>query len=712
MLRRPLVAVLAAAVGASALTFTAALAATTRTVELRALAAYPQVGAETTVVGKVSASPPGSRVTIQELRSSAWTGIAEVRTDASGSYSHSFPLTSAGTRSFRAVASAEADLAAATSTTTTLKVLAAPSSTFDSAPRPIVTGSFTVGSNLRVDPGSWSPNPGSFTYRWVRNGVPLPRYWHTYTVTADDIGQHLTVVVGAVRDGATTIRESKPGPVVGRGTFTTQPPAVTGTVKVGATVTADISKWVPQPATVTYQWRRNQSPIVGATSASHTLTAADAGANLSVEVRGESPGIDPASRTSADVLVPGLPPTSSRTFGDVMRPGPSTPASTLGVTFEARGAAPTWSGNRLVRWDTAGAFLHSLTPRPAGTLSTANAPTSSPNAATGAEYTIGNSVYKNADVSFDFTGKRFAVEYRSYTAGDAQIWVDGHPVSAEPIDAVNQGSGASRNWIVVTLPQRKTVKVRFAGPLVFTGVHTPSADQAVVAAGSVPFTVGVVSDSFYEPCYAGRCQSRSAAPMLSTLTGFRVWNMAQAATGYINDGSGKYAEQTGDGRGFPDNHSSPYGSTSRLTAIKNAPIDALLVNGTINDQPVWTPQQHRAALEKFLDDVEAARPNLPVVLIGVEPLFYARRSWRLAHYSALTANFAGMVGRHKNVVGFIDPYTDPWLTGSGYVTNPVGDGNQDQYVGKDGIHLGGDGQQYYQGRVVAELRKLPLPAKP
>src|SRR5690606_16696266 len=109
---------------------------------------------------------------------------------------------------------------------------------------------------------------------------------------------------------------------------------------------------------------------------------------------------------------------------------------------------------------------------------------------------------------------------------------------------------------------------------------------------------------------------------------------------------------------------------------------------------------------------EAARPNLPVVLVGVEPLFYARRSWRLAHYSALTANFAGMVGRHKNVVGFIDPYTDPWLTGSGFVTNPVGDGNQDQYVGKDGIHLGGDGQQYYQGRIVAELRKLPLPPKP
>jgi hypothetical protein len=101
-----------------------------------------------------------------------------------------------------------------------------------------------------------------------------------------------------------------------------------------------------------------------------------------------------------------------------------------------------------------------------------------------------------------------------------------------------------------------------------------------------------------------------------------------------------------------------------------------------------------------------------VVLVGIEPLYYARRTWRIAHYSALTSNLAAMVGRHSNVVGFIDPYTDTWLTGSGYAGNPVGDGNQDQYVGKDGIHLDGEGQEYYQGRIADELKDLPLPVAP
>ncbi len=715
MRRLPLVGVLAISLGlyAMAAPVTTAVAADSRTVALKLFAAFPQAGAETTVTGSVSSTPTGSPVTIQSQRSGgAWATVAQPSTDSNGRFSASFALGSAGVTSFRAVAPASGSLPEAVSPTRALNVSAAPAVPFDLAPRPTITGAHAVGNILTAEMGTWSPTTAEFTYRWVRDGVPISRYVRRYEVTAADIGTQLTVAVGAKRDGSQTVRESKPTAAVVKGTFTTQPPVIIGTPAVGATVRADIAKWLPQPTTVTYQWRRDQRPIAGATQAAYTLTREDAGSDLSVEVGGESAGIDPVRRTSAEVLVPGSPPTSATTFGDLMEPAASALASTLGVTFEARGAAPTWSGDRLVRWDATGAFTHSLTPRPAGTLSGANAPTSTPNPATGAEYTIGNSVYKNADVSFEFTGKRFAVEYRSYTAGDAQIWVDGHPVSGSPIDAINKGSGASRNWIVVTLPQQRTVTVRFAGPLVFTGVHTPSADGAVIRAVSAPFTVGVVSDSFYEPCFAGRCMSRSAAPMLSSLTGFRVWNMAQAATGYINDGSGTYAAQTGDGRGYPGNHTSPYGSTARISALRNAPIDALLVNGTINDQPVWSPAQHRAALEKFLDDVEAVRPDLPVVLVGLEPLYYARRTWRLAHYSALTANFAGMVGRHPNVVGFIDPYTRPWLTGTGYSGNPVGDGNQDKYVGKDGIHLNGDGQEYYQGRVVDELEEMPLPAGP
>jgi hypothetical protein len=61
------------------------------------------------------------------------------------------------------------------------------------------------------------------------------------------------------------------------------------------------------------------------------------------------------------------------------------------------------------------------------------------------------------------------------------------------------------------------------------------------------------------------------------------------------------------------------------------------------------------------------------------------------------------------VAGFIDSFTDPWLTGWGSTESPTGDGNQDLYLGHGG-HLNGDGQEYYQGRIAEALKELALPA--
>lgn len=684
-------------------------AAVARTLDLHTYAAYPQVGAEMTVDGTLTSSPAGSPVVVQELRSDTWQDVATVTTAADGRWTARVTPSVAGKASYRALAQGTPELRAAASDIATLSVQAAPATPFDAAPIPTVTGSMTVGSVLRVEPGTWSPS-ATFGYRWVRDGVPLPRYWYTYQLTADDIGHHITAVVYADRDGERTTRESRPGAVVGRGTFTTAPLRITGEIEIGGTVHTDISAWTPVPEDVTYQWKRDGQSIPGATGPFHTLSDADAGTSLTVTVQASSEGVDTVSRTSDTLLVPGAAPTSSVKFGDLMHPASNVLAASLGVGFEPRGEAPTWSNDKLTRWDTAGAFTHSLTPHAFGTLRKANDDSLALMPATGAEYVTDNSNYKNADIGFTFTGTRFAIEYRTFTAADAQVWIDGHPVSATTVEAINNTGSATRNYLQVTLPQRKTVDVRFAGPLIFTGVHTPAADNATITASPAPFTLGVVSDSFFEPCYAGSCFSRSAAPMLHTLTGFRVWDMAESSTGYINDGSGLYADQTGDGQGFPGHHSSPYGSDRRLATLKDAPIDAVLINGTVNDQPVWSPEQHRQAVDAMLTKIEQLRPDLPIILVGIEPLYYARAApIRVAHYSALTANLAGMVGRHLNVVGFIDPYTDPWFTGSGSTANPVGDGNQDFYIGKDGIHPNGDGQEYYQGRVVAALKNLPVP---
>lgn len=74
----------------------------------------------------------------------------------------------------------------------------------------------------------------------------------------------------------------------------------------------------------------------------------------------------------------------------------------------------------------------------------------------------------------------------------------------------------------------------------------------------------------------------------------------------------------------------------------------------------------------------------------------------------MTKNFEELATAHRNVVGFIDPYLANWFTGTGSTAKPHHDGNQDIYVGSDGIHPNGAGQQFYQARIVKALSNLPI----
>jgi len=67
------------------------------------------------------------------------------------------------------------------------------------------------------------------------------------------------------------------------GDFTPGDVTITGTGRVGQTLTVDTGTWTPTP-NFSYQWRRDASNITGATSRTYTLVAADHGTRLSVVV--------------------------------------------------------------------------------------------------------------------------------------------------------------------------------------------------------------------------------------------------------------------------------------------------------------------------------------------------------------------------------------------------------------------------------------------
>ncbi|KQY55852.1 hypothetical protein ASD11_15245 [Aeromicrobium sp. Root495] len=394
--------------------------------------------------------------------------------------------------------------------------------------------------------------------------------------------------------------------------------------------------------------------------------------------------------------------TGGPTFASLMTPYATSPAPD--VSASVSDTAPGWGPERdvLTRWD-APVFTHSVDPQPFGTLN-ATATANEPRPDIGAEYVTGNALFKNADVEFRMTGQVFAVRYLAVQATDAMVWIDGRPVADRPFETIDTTPTGSFRWLTVRLASPRTVTVRFAGPAVFTGVEHDRRDPVRLSEAPDRFTIGVVGDSYYESTIGDGWRSSAAPVELATQTGFRVRSLAQGGTGYLNDGTGPGL--TGS-FGLPGHYATPYGSSKRLAQVVDAPIDALLVNGSINDAPPFGAEQQRAAVDDFLDAVRRARPDLPIVLVGVEPVSYGGApDVSLRPLLLLERNLRCAMRDRPQVRGVVEPYRENWLTGTGYVDGPRGDGNQDTYIGRDWIHPSAAGVAYYQRKVVAALRPM------
>lgn len=171
---------------------------------------------------------------------------------------------------------------------------------FSAAPTPKITGTAMVGSILTANPGTWSPTPATLQYQWYRDGVPIAgATTATRTLTATDAGAPLTVKVTGTKPGYTTAAmTSTPTAAVAKASLITAAPTITGTARVGSTLTANPGSWTPTPGALTYQWYRSGMPVTGARAATRLLTADDAGSTLTVQVTGSRPGYTTAVMSS------------------------------------------------------------------------------------------------------------------------------------------------------------------------------------------------------------------------------------------------------------------------------------------------------------------------------------------------------------------------------------------------------------------------------
>jgi hypothetical protein len=188
---------------------------------------------------------------------------------------------------------------------------------------PSISGTPTVGQTLTASDGSWSNNPASFAYQWLRcngggnNCVDVADGTQkTYTLVGADTGRTMRVRVTATNADGSTSTQSAQTTAVAAATSSaapknTAPPTISGTARVGQQLTAEAGSWSGSPTSFAYQWQRCDadvavcSNIIGATAKTYGIQTADLGYRLRARVTAQnSKGSTTASSALTAIVAP------------------------------------------------------------------------------------------------------------------------------------------------------------------------------------------------------------------------------------------------------------------------------------------------------------------------------------------------------------------------------------------------------------------------
>jgi hypothetical protein len=189
---------------------------------------------------------------------------------------------------------------------------------------PVISGSAAVGQTLTTSLGAWSPYGTTSTVRWQRSsngsswsdvgGATSP----SYTPQATDEGGYLRAIVTQSNSyGQTSATSAAVGPVASGPPQNTALPSVSGSARIGGTVTANAGVWAPAATTYSYAWQYSADghagwvSIAGARSPSFTIGAMYADTYLRVRVT--------ATNGAGQTVV------TSQPVGPVAAPAPASP---------------------------------------------------------------------------------------------------------------------------------------------------------------------------------------------------------------------------------------------------------------------------------------------------------------------------------------------------------------------------------------------------
>ena len=220
---------------------------------------------------------------------------------------------------------------------------------------PTITGTAQVGETLTADTSGIADEDGlsnaGSAYQWQADGADIPGATDsTYTLTDADEGNTIRVRVSFTDDGgnqesltsaATGAVEAKPN------TPATGLPSITGTARVGETLTADTSGIADADGLTnvaySYQWLADGADLSLATDATYTLAVSDEGKAISVKVSFTDDAGNAESLTSVETdaaepgteeAKPNTPATGAPAIIGTVQVGKTLTADTSGIADE------------------------------------------------------------------------------------------------------------------------------------------------------------------------------------------------------------------------------------------------------------------------------------------------------------------------------------------------------------------------------------------
>lgn len=151
---------------------------------------------------------------------------------------------------------------------------------------PVISGTVAIGQTLTLTSvGTWTGLPApTFSYQWRIDGAYIAgAVGTTYVIQAgEENGVFDCLVFGTNIAGTVSAESNELSGAAPPVNLTA--PVISGTVRIGSTLSTTDGTWDNSPTSYTYQWTRNGSPIGSATNNTYSVVAADINAEIECEV--------------------------------------------------------------------------------------------------------------------------------------------------------------------------------------------------------------------------------------------------------------------------------------------------------------------------------------------------------------------------------------------------------------------------------------------